>query len=309
MAVFVDNRFPLSFYYRIADKIVREADVYREEGDSEGLCQALNRYSRQALKTCFNDVFFNWIISEIIPHHPGYSVHSNEMLQHKKILQEVAKELENLNSQIAGKNVRISRCSTGYYRQSESDSHNSNNGHKSVVSYTKSYLGITWRFPMNPIGLQKKLDDLVNLVGSLTKTTKEKYVDSPHFRTSSPHHTPVTHFSASFVETNRGHHYSRDHLSFSNLRVAAPPCRSLPSLDGRTSLGSSVGSVHYDSPLRPTHNHPSQPLASPDLDPASVNLIENRIRKEMSPEPETECIHFVDANDITDDKGFFEDET
>ncbi|KAL0921849.1 hypothetical protein M5K25_008963 [Dendrobium thyrsiflorum] len=29
----------------------------------------------------------------------------------------------------------------------------------------------------------------------------------------------------------------------------------------------------------------------------------------MSPEPETECIHFVDANDITDDKGFFEDET
>ncbi|KAL0916546.1 hypothetical protein M5K25_014067 [Dendrobium thyrsiflorum] len=127
--------------------------------------------------------------------------------------------------------------------------------------------------------------------------------------TSSPHHTPVTHFSASFVETNRGHHYSRDHLSFSNLRVAAPPCRSLPSLDGRTSLGSSVGSVHYDSPLRPTHNHPSQPLASPDLDPASVNLIENRIRKEMSPEPETECIHFVDANDITDDKGFFEDET
>ncbi|KAL0905143.1 hypothetical protein M5K25_027325 [Dendrobium thyrsiflorum] len=193
--------------------------------------------------------------------------------------------------------------------------------------------GITWRFPMNPIGLQKKLDDLVNLVGSLTKTTKEKHVDSPHFRddtlknpicesrfyspsthqsdsrTSSPHHTPVTHFSASFVETNRGHHYSRDHLSFSNLRVAAPPCRSLPSLDGRTSLGSSVGSVHYDSPLRPTHNHPSQPLASPDLNPASVNLIENRIRKEMSPEPETECIHFVDANDITDDKGFFEDET
>ncbi|PKU78208.1 AMSH-like ubiquitin thioesterase 2 isoform X1 [Dendrobium catenatum] len=118
MAVFVDNRFPLSFYYRIANKIVKEADVYREEGDSEGLCQALNRYSR--------------IISEIIPHHPGYSVHSNEMLQHKKILQEVAKELENLNSQIAGENVRISRCSTGYYRQSESGSHNSNNGHKDI---------------------------------------------------------------------------------------------------------------------------------------------------------------------------------
>ncbi|KAL0916401.1 hypothetical protein M5K25_013909 [Dendrobium thyrsiflorum] len=34
----------------------------------------------------------------------------------------------------------------------------------------------------NFLGLQKKLDDLVNLVGSMTKTTKEKHVESPHFR-------------------------------------------------------------------------------------------------------------------------------
>ncbi|KAL0906704.1 hypothetical protein M5K25_025219 [Dendrobium thyrsiflorum] len=49
--------------------------------------------------------------------------------------------------------------------------------------------------------------------------------------------------------------------------------------------------------------------SSLDLDPASEILVEKRIRKKRSPEPETECIHFVDANDITDDKGFFEDET
>ncbi|KAL0918726.1 hypothetical protein M5K25_010750 [Dendrobium thyrsiflorum] len=126
---------------------------------------------------------------------------------------------------------------------------------------------------MNPIGLQKKLDDLVNLVGSLTKTTKEKHVDSPHFR------------------------------------VAAPPYRSSPSLDGRPSIGSSFGSVSYDSPLGPTPSHLSQPLASPGLDPASEILEEKRIRKKRSPEPETECIHFVDVNDITDNEDFFEDET
>ncbi|XP_020571943.1 AMSH-like ubiquitin thioesterase 2 [Phalaenopsis equestris] len=116
MALFVDKRFPLSFYYRIADKIVGEADVYREEGDSEGLCRALNRYSR--------------IMSEVIPHHPSYSVHSNEMLQHKKILGQVDRELENLNSQTAAKNVRFSRCSTGCYRETEID--NTRSGHKDI---------------------------------------------------------------------------------------------------------------------------------------------------------------------------------
>lgn len=117
MSLVVDSRFPLSFYYRIADKIVEEADVYREEGDSESLSRALKRYSR--------------IISEIIPHHPSYSVHSNEMLQRKKILQQFAKELKNLNSQTAGKNVRI-RCSSGCYGQGESDSHNPHNCHKDI---------------------------------------------------------------------------------------------------------------------------------------------------------------------------------
>ncbi|KAL0904020.1 hypothetical protein M5K25_026089 [Dendrobium thyrsiflorum] len=91
--------------------------------------------------------------------------------------------------------------------------------------------------------------------------------------------------------------------------VAAPPYRSSPGLDGRLSIGSSFGSVSYDSPLGPTPSHLSQPLASPDLDPASVILVEKCIRKKSSHEPETECIHFVDANDITDNEDFFEDET
>ncbi|KAL0920038.1 hypothetical protein M5K25_009144 [Dendrobium thyrsiflorum] len=57
------------------------------------------------------------------------------------------------------------------------------------------------------------------------------------------------------------------------------------------------------------HSRRDQPLASPDLDPASKILVEKCIRKKRSPEPETECIHFVDVNDITDNEGFFEDET
>ncbi|KAL0927225.1 hypothetical protein M5K25_001386 [Dendrobium thyrsiflorum] len=253
---------------------------------------------------------------------------------------------------------------------------------------------------MDPIGFQKKLEDLVNLVGSLTKTTKEKHVDSPNFRNAprvinyasrkmphpdyqprpetkqqqphlaSPYRLPIFDGSSNpygFKEWVRrlddyfeshcipeshqvsiarslmsGHacqfwmrledrkesrgEYStwkdmrrelklkylpstRDHPSLSNIRVAAPPYRSSPSLDGRPSTGSSFGSVSYDSPLRPTPSHLSQPLASPDLDPANEILVEKRIRKKRSPEPETECIHFVDANDITDNEDFFDDET
>ncbi|KAL0908819.1 hypothetical protein M5K25_023328 [Dendrobium thyrsiflorum] len=163
---------------------------------------------------------------------------------------------------------------------------------------------------MDPIGLQKKLDDLVSLVGSMTKTTKEKHAESPHF-SYLPHSVEhaITHFSACFAETNRGHYCGRDHPSLSNIRVAVPPYRSSPSLDGRPSIGSSFGSVSYDSPLGPTPSYLSQPLASPDLDPVSEILVEKCIRKKRSPEPETECIHFVDANDITDNEDFFEDET
>ncbi|KAL0913549.1 hypothetical protein M5K25_017014 [Dendrobium thyrsiflorum] len=119
----------------------------------------------------------------------------------------------------------------------------------------------------------------------------------------------LEHHPASFVGTDRGHHCGRDHPSLSNIRVAAPPYRSSPSLDGRPSIGSSFGSVTYDSPLGPTPSHLSQPFASPDLDPASVILIKKCIRKKRSSEPKTQCIHFVDVKDITDDEDFFEDET
>ncbi|KAK8960832.1 AMSH-like ubiquitin thioesterase 2 [Platanthera guangdongensis] len=52
------------------------------------------------------------------------------------ILQQFAKELENLNSQNAGENDGSSKCSTGCYRQTESDSHNSHTDRKvSLVNF------------------------------------------------------------------------------------------------------------------------------------------------------------------------------
>ncbi|KAL0910056.1 hypothetical protein M5K25_020984 [Dendrobium thyrsiflorum] len=135
----------------------------------------------------------------------------------------------------------------------------------------------------------------------------------------------LEHHLASFVGTNHGHHCGRDHPSFSSIWVAAPSCRSSPSLDGRPSIGSSVGSVPYDSPLGLTPSHPSQPCLStrplcvvdPDL-PHLVgdfttfqfNVNSEATRPLASPVfDRASCIHFVDTDDITDNEDFFEDET
>ncbi|PKU62330.1 hypothetical protein MA16_Dca028625 [Dendrobium catenatum] len=99
------------------------------------------------------------------------------------------------------------------------------------------------------------------------------------------------------------------HPSISNIRIAAPPYRSSPKFKGRPSIGSSDKSISYGSPLGPTSSHPIQPLDSPFLDPAGMIVIKECIKKKRSPEPENECIHFVDANDINNDEEFFEDET
>ncbi|KAL0908263.1 hypothetical protein M5K25_022749 [Dendrobium thyrsiflorum] len=163
------------------------------------------------------------------------------------------------------------------------------------------------RRPTPPVSTSSKLatnPGLPNPVRPILPTHESNQGMPP---TPSSRH--LEHHPASFVGTDRGHHCGRDHPSLSNIRVAAPPYRSSPSLDGRPSIGSSFGSVTYDSPLGPTPSHLSQPLASPDLDSASEILVEKRIRKKRSPELETEYIHFVDANDITDNEDFFEDET
>ncbi|KAI0497718.1 hypothetical protein KFK09_020952 [Dendrobium nobile] len=124
--------------------------------------------------------------------------------------------------------------------------------------------------------------------------------------TSDHHLGPRTTY---YVGTHQEHYYGRYHPSFRNDRVVVPPCRTSLSRDDRPFSESSIGSIPHSSPLGPMSGHPSQPLASQILTPESVILIEECVEKIRSPKPETECIHFVDANDINTDEELFEDET
>ncbi|KAH7685947.1 Ubiquitinyl hydrolase 1 protein [Dioscorea alata] len=88
MLLSVDERFPLSFYFRIAHQIVKQAKVYREEGNLWDLYFTLVQYSR--------------LMSEVIPRHGGFSTYSSkDKLYHKKILQEFNQELKKLEPLIA----------------------------------------------------------------------------------------------------------------------------------------------------------------------------------------------------------------
>ncbi|KAL0918727.1 hypothetical protein M5K25_010751 [Dendrobium thyrsiflorum] len=275
---------------------------------------------------------------------------------------------------------------------------------------------------MNPIGLQKKLDDLVNLVGSLTKTTKEKHVDSPHFRyvphsadhaswkmpyskyqprpepkpqqqprLESPYRLPTfdgssdPYYFREWVRQLEDYFESRDipkphqvsiavsrlsgsarqfwmrledrkesrgeyptwedmrrelklkylpstrdqpsdsrirsppvHQAFRDGTLKNPICESRsysPSThqsDSATSSPHHMTVTHFSSSFVETNRGHSvvettHLLVISGLLPHPIE--EKRIRKKRSPEPETECIHFVDVNDITDNEDFFEDET
>ncbi|XP_058087088.1 AMSH-like ubiquitin thioesterase 1 isoform X2 [Magnolia sinica] len=85
-----DNRFPLSFYFRIANQIINQAKVYRDEQNINDLFITLNRYSS--------------LLSEIIPQHPSYLTYSTkEKLRHQKTLKEFTKEMETLKPRLGRK--------------------------------------------------------------------------------------------------------------------------------------------------------------------------------------------------------------
>lgn len=83
----IDSRFPLSFYFRIANQITNQAKVHRDEKNILDLSMTLDRYTS--------------LVSEMIPQHPSYSTYSTKVkLRHKKILKEFAQEMENLKPRI-----------------------------------------------------------------------------------------------------------------------------------------------------------------------------------------------------------------
>ncbi|KAF7144745.1 hypothetical protein RHSIM_Rhsim04G0232600 [Rhododendron simsii] len=79
----VDNRFPLRHYYRIADSLLKQASIYREEKNIIDLYVMLLRYSS--------------LVSETIPFHRDYPVLlPRERAFYKKKLSVVLDELESL---------------------------------------------------------------------------------------------------------------------------------------------------------------------------------------------------------------------
>ncbi|CAI9119011.1 OLC1v1020660C3 [Oldenlandia corymbosa var. corymbosa] len=82
--IVVDNRFSLRQYYRIADNLLRQANIYREEKDIVKLYITLFRYVS--------------LFSETIPYHRDYQamVNPKERASFKKKLLTVLDELESL---------------------------------------------------------------------------------------------------------------------------------------------------------------------------------------------------------------------
>ncbi|KAF7837754.1 AMSH-like ubiquitin thioesterase 3 [Senna tora] len=79
----VDNRIPLRYYYRIADNLLKQASIYREENNVVDLYIILLRYSS--------------LISETIPFHRDYQVLlPKERAAYRKRLLAVLDELESL---------------------------------------------------------------------------------------------------------------------------------------------------------------------------------------------------------------------
>ncbi|KAF3789784.1 AMSH-like ubiquitin thioesterase 3 [Nymphaea thermarum] len=83
----IDNRISLRYYYRIADSLLRQADIYREEKNIVDLYVILLRYSS--------------LVSETIPCHRDYKVLlSIEKNTFKKKLVDAIRELETLKPHV-----------------------------------------------------------------------------------------------------------------------------------------------------------------------------------------------------------------
>ncbi|XP_060205547.1 AMSH-like ubiquitin thioesterase 1 isoform X2 [Lycium barbarum] len=106
----VDNRLALKIYYRIADNVLKQADIFRAEGDVIDLYVMLLRYSS--------------LVSETIPCHRDYraSLQSNKIYLKKRLLNAVA-ELEELKPIVQQKLEELNRK----YQVNKGNNHHQNN--------------------------------------------------------------------------------------------------------------------------------------------------------------------------------------
>ncbi|XP_031264521.1 AMSH-like ubiquitin thioesterase 3 [Pistacia vera] len=93
----VDNRIPLRYYYRIADNLLKQASIYREEKNIVDLYIILLRYSS--------------LVSETIPFHRDYqAILPKERATYKKRLISVLDELESLKPEFQHRVNELNRA-------------------------------------------------------------------------------------------------------------------------------------------------------------------------------------------------------
>nr|PNR52677.1 hypothetical protein PHYPA_009051 [Physcomitrium patens] len=78
----VDNRLPLKYYYRTADNLLKQARIFRDEGNTIDYYILLLRFSS--------------LVSETIPEHRECRLYSREFVDYRKRLIDVVTELERL---------------------------------------------------------------------------------------------------------------------------------------------------------------------------------------------------------------------
>ncbi|KAI3945449.1 hypothetical protein MKW92_034239 [Papaver armeniacum] len=95
----VDNRFPLRNYYRIADSLLKQANIYREEGNIIDLHIMLVRFSS--------------LVAETIPSHRDYQVTLPKLRSmYMKKLPVVLTELESIKPEV---DRRVAELNKAYY--------------------------------------------------------------------------------------------------------------------------------------------------------------------------------------------------
>ncbi|KAG0616112.1 hypothetical protein M758_5G091200 [Ceratodon purpureus] len=82
----VDNRFSLKYYYRTADNLLKQAQIYRDEGNLIDYYILLLRFSS--------------LVSETIPEHRDYRTYLAENKDYRRKLLDVITELEKLKPEI-----------------------------------------------------------------------------------------------------------------------------------------------------------------------------------------------------------------
>ncbi|TYH01761.1 hypothetical protein ES288_A09G085400v1 [Gossypium darwinii] len=96
----VDNRIPLRYYYRIADNLLKQASIYRDEKNIVDLYIILLRYSS--------------LVSETIPFHRDYHVSlQKEKAMYRKRLLAVLDELESLKPKVHRRIEELNKAHAG----------------------------------------------------------------------------------------------------------------------------------------------------------------------------------------------------